>query len=355
MTPTHQRLDFSSPNSSSGNIHYRVINEGNEKRVLSFQTTLKLSFGENTAEDSPWTCDKCQYENADTSNKICSICGHKRDRHRFRTSKHEQCISDIPENGSQWDPLKSLTLSGLEIDKQVDNDPLETSLTRSMAEISFGQGTGWTCPDCTFVNTRLMHLTCDVCGQEKPRSVLEISTKAFDSISSASSSVREMLTESSFLENQIKEYQNYENVAIETENLSQSATEQIASLKAAENQGTKPSDHEFKELQGILGEGAATLEALEKLYREERKQYDEMVEYQAEKETTIIAKEGCKPSSFMNAGASKPGVQRISPEILEWNGQQRMLDDWKIMLDERQNEIKLLQSHHTETLNRILS
>mmetsp|Transcript_32349 Transcript_32349/g.49186 ORF Transcript_32349/g.49186 Transcript_32349/m.49186 type:complete len:356 (-) Transcript_32349:143-1210(-) len=345
MTPTHQRLDFSSPNSSSGNIHYRVINEGNEKRVLSFQTTLKLSFGENTAEDSPWTCDKCQYENADTSNKICSICGHKRDRHRFRTSKHEQYISDIPENGSQWDPLKSLTLSGLEIDKQVDNDPLETSLTRSMAEISFGQGTGWTCPDCTFVNTSPLHLACYVCAKKKPHNSFECSiTKAFDL----------KLPEISVLESQIKEYQNYENIAIEAANLSHIIEDQMTVFKAIEKEGRKHSNLDLKELHWILDEGAASLKRLNKLYKEDRKKYDKTVEYQAQKEIMIAAKEGCKPSSTMYAEA-KPGVQHISPAILEWQGQQRMLDDWKIQLDERQSEMTSLQAYHQKTLNRILS
>ena len=45
-----------------------------------------------------------------------------------------------------------------------DKDGLVTSLAR----LSIEDTGGWTCPDCTFVNTNELHLTCEVCGQKKP-------------------------------------------------------------------------------------------------------------------------------------------------------------------------------------------
>jgi len=292
MMPTYQRLDSPSSKCSGslGNIHFRIFKEGNENKLFSSRTALKSRVSCSSSEsavlkDGPCTCETYQYENVDTTRR-----------------------------------------------SRVD-------------EKSFGQGTGWTCPDCTFVNTSPLHLACYVCAKKKPHNSFECSiTKAFDL----------KLPEISVLESQIKEYQNYENIAIEAANLSHIIEDQMTVFKAIEKEGRKHSNLDLKELHWILDEGAASLKRLNKLYKEDRKKYDKTVEYQAQKEIMIAAKEGCKPSSTMYAEA-KPGVQHISPAILEWQGQQRMLDDWKIQLDERQSEMTSLQAYHQKTLNRILS
>lgn len=350
MASDYQQQNLSSCSNNSSGTYFRVIDEGNEKRVIPFRA-WNPSFGDiisqSGTEDSPWICERCQYENFDTENDICSICGHKRNQNSIKKMMQERSMNffrdEEPRRNDAMFNRQSFTLAALVEDKRLDS----SSFTRSLAESSLSEDFGWSCPDCTFVNTNLMHLSCEVCGKEKPKNFERPIGKS-DSNCSFSS---DMLSQYSFVEKQLNEYTKYEKIARETENLSQAAKAHLAMLEVTQSEH---SIDDSKELKGILAEGLDTVKALEQVYEDEKKEYDEMIKYQAERDAKIISEEGCSPSRIMNTKATKPGVQSMSPAVLEWHGQQRMLDDWKIKLDERLDEIRLLRDQQTQVTNRLL-
>jgi hypothetical protein len=61
---------------------------------------------------------------------------------------------------------EELTVDTLQVDRDGGGDA--AGLVTNLARLTVEETGGWTCPDCTFVNTKELHLTCEVCGQKKP-------------------------------------------------------------------------------------------------------------------------------------------------------------------------------------------
>lgn len=233
----------------------------------------------------------------------------------------------------------------------------EDVLTKSLAQLSIEDMGGWTCTDCTFVNTK-EHLMCDVCGREQP------SNRDHKGLL-RQSSLRHFFTQSTVFPedsddpmpttvdcNQSSGYLKFAQMATDKEFLESLMEEQLAVLNAA---ATTSRTDDTSELRGILEEGQATLMTFETFYEEEMIEYNAMVALQAVKAEEIEAEEGEPPHHVLVGGrATKPGAQRISPQVLEWHGQQRLLDDWKKQLGDREEEIKQLQTQQQEALARIL-
>lgn len=233
----------------------------------------------------------------------------------------------------------------------------EDVLTKSLAQLSIEDIGGWTCTDCTFVNTK-EHLMCDVCGREQP------SNRGDQKSLLRQTSLRHFFTQSTVFPddsddsmpttldcNQSQGYLKFAQMATDKEFLESLMEEQLAVLNAAAT--TRMDD--ISELRGILEEGQATLRTFETFYADEMIEYNAMVALQAVKAEEIEDEEGEPPHHALVGGrATKPGAQRISPQVLEWHGQQRLLDDWKKQLGDREEEIKQLQTQQQQALARIL-
>ena len=377
-----------------------VVGKGCSKQILLFHSTSS-SFSEDGSFSMMWTCDECKYENADGKNRICSMCGtcgiqKKRPSHSKVASlqaldeEDRSASLNMPDEGvvaaspprtgllqavaaaSPPRPglLQSSTQSSmrqimarrqssirdLSLLSPVD-DCDEDVLTKSLAQLSIEDIGGWTCTDCTFVNTK-EHLMCDVCGREQP------SNRGDQKSLLRQTSLRHFFTQSTVFPddsddsmpttldcNQSQGYLKFAQMATDKEFLESLMEEQLAVLNAAAT--TRMDD--ISELRGILEEGQATLRTFETFYADEMIEYNAMVALQAVKAEEIEDEEGEPPHHALVGGrATKPGAQRISPQVLEWHGQQRLLDDRKKQLGDREEEIRQLQTQQQQALARIL-
>jgi len=384
----------------SFNVQFGVVNEGTSKRVLAFcRLHEKSSYLEEKKVKGPWICRLCKYENNPDS-KTCSMCGGKYtdDDDNFDERKKSAVVTkrrgsllfnlseSIPEDNISKDNVtnnnkdkrptllqreESLTLMSLAApvrnlsDVSVDTPNLSVT---SLASLSVIENGGWTCPDCTFANTNPMHLTCGVCGQRKPPNIEKTPTNFTSSLAEfLTISMRNLNVThddddsdnesdaSSFVDTQLQAYQKFENTAKFKRRSSMVAREHVASLLSAtpKTEGVL-SESDTTKLRAILNEGALTLKALEDQYYEEDREYDAMIQHQLAREIEIsIQNNGQSPRDAM-ARDNLPGVRRISPAVLEWHGQQGMLDDWKLQLRERFGEIQQLKNSQEETLKLIL-
>lgn len=246
-------------------------------------------------------------------------------------------------------PDEELSVEALVSDGVVsDTDGLVTDLARLTVE----ETGGWTCPDCTFVNTKELHLTCDVCGQKKPPS------RQMDPSLMLQSSLDEFLTQSMAHEGerlcidpQIEALLKFEEMANEKAYAESLMDEQREVLNDASSRVTK---EELTELRGILEEGQATLKALEVFLAGELKEYHSMLNLQDIRADEIERIEGKSPREALTNSATKPGAHRISTRVLGWHGQQRMLDDWKVQLQIRKQDIEQLRTQQEQALSRLL-
>lgn len=170
-----------------------------------------------------------------------------------------------------------------------------------------------------------------------------------------SSSIKGSHSSTSFVGAQVEAYLQFEKMTAEKdsrEKLLRQTSEVIGRASKRRTSHLERSD--MIELRGVLEEGEETLKSLESFYADEKSEYAAMVELQAIRAQEIEQKEGEPPQDMLLSKASRPGVQRISAEILEWHGQQRMLDDWKLQLEERKDQIKQMQAQQKEALTRLL-
>ena len=208
---------------------------------------------------------------------------------------------------------------------------------------------GWACPDCTFVNTKEMHLTCGVCGRTKPP------TNKDTSDALQHTSLLEFLTHSMLavgdhaIDPQIRSLLKFEEMASEKEYAASVMEQQEQILMDV----TTRADN-ANELRSILEEGEKTLKMLQDFYADESKEFETMVLHQAMRADEIELSEGRSPKLALSRTASMPGAHRISAQVLQWHGQQRMLNDWECQLNLRKQEIDRLQSQQHETIMRLL-
>jgi len=381
----------------SFNVQFGTVGEGSSRRVLAFCQLQAISTA-LSKERSDWVCQCCNYENRGDS-AACSMCGSSTgdglpstsnqpvflasESRASKTlpleesmkwpsafaSRHNDTASTT---GKSWGKiLKEESMKWPSVFASPQNTAtIEESFTiTSLASLSVIENGGWTCPDCTFANTNSMHLTCGVCGREKPPSNETDGSKG--NPASNHMSVTEFLTtsmrhigddeDSSFKDTQLRAYYKFEDTAVLKRKVSIDARAQMRSLRAfsqnfslSSNNEEKISESDICKIRAILNEGRLTLKSLEDQYEKEKKEHDIMVQNQAEMEIMISEEEGISPRISMNSSATRPGIQRISPAVLEWHGQQGMLDDWSLQLKERQNEIQQLRTHQEESLQLIL-
>jgi hypothetical protein len=354
-------------------IQFGVVGEGNNKRILAFNASAVSTFLSDDDVGGPeeWTCQACQYQNGDILNRICGMCGTRRKKEgRLPSNMGSRTeITPLMRDISRKESLRKLLskkLSGISIELDFETttereasscEKFSNDLTRDLAKLTVNEVGGWNCPDCTFVNVNAMHLTCDVCGRQKPPNELPTTTgyaSVADFLTSSMRSFQDGFHEDPHVEAFLK----IEDMAHEKGRMALMVEEQKAILDAAKRhseQGYVSTNNyiNMSEVNVILEEGQETFYALWTLYEEEKKEYDEMVALQAQREQLIEETEGTSPRVVLAQRASRPGAQQISRATLEWLGQQRMLDDWRFQLDQREMEIKNIQEQQQQTLGRV--
>ena len=343
-------------------IQFGVVGEGNDKRILAFNASAVSTFLSDDDVGGPeeWTCQVCQYQNGDILNRICGMCGTRRSRTE---------ITPLLRDMSRKESLRKLLskkLSGISIEldfeatterEALTREKFSNDLTRDLAKLTVNEGGGWNCPDCTFVNVNAMYLTCYVCGRQKPPNELPTTT-GYASVADFLTSSMRSLQDGFHEDPHVEAFLKIEDMAHEKGRTALMVEEQKAILDAAKRhseQGYVSTNNytNMSEIKVILEEGQETLHALWTLYEEEKKEYDEMVALQAQREQLIEVTEGTSPRIVLTQRASRPGAQQISRATLEWLGQQRMLDDWRFQLDQREMEIKNIQEQQQQTLGRV--
>jgi rubrerythrin len=380
---------------SSGNsdsVHFGVVGEGRSQRILAYRSSGSLA-QLSEEEESDWACEGCFYENGSDHNKMCAMCGGQ--RHSNLSSimpivevgdEDGTAVNDNRSGARQAVPpskkppptmsnrstsmrqllVKHLSSSGMQDAELTVKNPLQArsleqkekrdDLTTSLARMAINECGGWTCMTCTFVIIDLNFLTCEVCGAEKPPKE-ELAQMTNTSIRDflANSVQNTVSTDASFMDPQIQAYLKFENTASRKEQMTSFMMQNSFVLEEASHRSSGDlSDGEMTELRGILNEGQATLKALKALYETEQTDYAAMDQLQMMRALEIEQGEGMAPQQVLSERATRPGVQRISREVLEWHGQQRMLDDWKMQLDIRLAQIEQLGKQQKQSLYRIL-
>ena len=387
-------------------LFYGVVGNGPNKRILSFGSISTIS------EDNygrSWTCEACNYENADHSNEACSMCGTRDNLlHNSHTSKslsnshtsksypgievsddevdliipkpNRRSSSVLRRLSTQTSVRKMLskrfdvnnddevTLESLTMDQSTAVTHALTThddLATSVAMLTIEDAGGWACPDCTFINIKEMHLSCGVCGRPKPptnknssdilqhASLQEFLTKSMlsgvDTI--GKDSPRRTSTPDSFMDPQLHELLKFEEMANEKEYVATVIEEQKKNLG---NTTLRTGTDNSNELRSILEEGHETLKMLQQFYEDEMMEYHAMELHLAQRAEEIERTEGVSPGNLLSRSATIPGAQRISAQVLQWHGQQRMLEEWECQLKLRKQEIDQLSLQHEEALVRLL-
>jgi hypothetical protein len=249
-----------------------------------------------------------------------------------------------------------LTVENLMQAHDLEQKEKRDDLTTSLARMAINECGGWTCTICTFVIIDTNFLTCEVCGAEKPPKE-ELAQMTNASIQDfLSNSLKNIVSSDvSFMDPQIQAYLKFENTASRKDTMTNVAMRNSLYLEEVSQRSSGAlSDADMAELRGILNEGQATLKALKALYEAEQKDYDVMDQLQMTRALEIEQGQGMAPQQILSERATVPGVQRISGEVLEWHGQQRMLDDWKIQLGIRLAQIEQLEKQQKQSLDRLL-
>lgn len=230
-----------------------------------------------------------------------------------------------------------------------------TNIMTSLACMSINETGGWTCKVCTFVIIDPNFLTCKVCGAEKPpkEEIAQLTNASIQDF--LTNWVKNVVSSDvSFMDPQIQAYLNFENRACRKDTMTNRAMQNSLVLEEANHRSGQLSNAETSELRGILDEGQATLKALKGLYETEHKDYTAMEQLQTMRALEIEQGQGMAPQQILSERATRPGVQRVAGEVLEWHGQQRMLNDWKMQLDIRLTQIEQLEKQQKQSLDRLL-
>ena len=350
-------------------LHFGVVGEGRYKKVLSFGSISSIS---EDGSHVSWTCEVCKYANADPASGCCSMCGTKSRYSQSHTTNSGCDWSDDDDSTFVSAPARRSVIRRLSsnssvrtmlskrleatVEEEISVESLATdlttkdALTTSFAMLTIEGFGGWACPDCTFVNTKELHLTCGVCGQTKPP------TNKDSSDVMQHTSLQEFLTQSmltcgdhTVIDPQIQALLKFEEMASEKEYVATLMEEQREILN-----GATTCTENMSELRGILEEGEETLKMLQTFYEDESKEYQAMVAHQAMRAEEIELAEGKSPRMALSRSASTPGAHSISAQVLQWHGQQQMLIDWESQLNLRKQDIDRLQSQQQEALIRLL-
>ena len=381
-----------SATASGGNIYFGVVGEGKSKRILGYGSSFSSSttsvmlgnsfIGDNNNNNSSsWVCTYCCYDNIDSSNDICSMCGNK--RVVPSSSAPEGKRGSLPSliegrvSGTQIEfdsPLPMTTpagdnistgslsregsfrLSSLQNEGDTAGPPTDEEFVKRIAHQSIQDCGGWTCETCTFVNRNEDHLSCEVCGAQRRDNVVQGSGGSFYGHNSMedffSASMRNAL-ENEDMERQLELARGVEEQVTERENMAQLIVHQkqvMAEIVLQEARARKHEQDQLRVLETAEGRETYLSNLTEKLRKmeigqiQEREEIHAMEVLQRERKQQIEQNEGvASVYDLVGGGATLPGVHHVSVDAVEWIAQQRMLDDWKDQLSAREQETEGLR------------
>eukprot|EP00543_Licmophora_paradoxa_P003631 CAMPEP_0202454088 /NCGR_PEP_ID=MMETSP1360-20130828/11900_1 /ASSEMBLY_ACC=CAM_ASM_000848 /TAXON_ID=515479 /ORGANISM="Licmophora paradoxa, Strain CCMP2313" /LENGTH=438 /DNA_ID=CAMNT_0049073319 /DNA_START=68 /DNA_END=1384 /DNA_ORIENTATION=+ len=357
-------------------VRFGVVGEGKDRKILGYGSSAYI---EPTTETIPWVCLKCSFENPDSNERKCGMCeamsGPARKVRKSSMMFGMQAMPSVAEgqtfedsteaNGDLWTKNRnSIVLDGMLgmnalIEDPDDEDNEEGEVTKENLMMSFANWSisdtgGWSCPSCTYMNQSSMHLSCEVC--ETPRPVKKNPTTI-----GQYGSVSEFLTASfctqggnvnEEVERQLNAFAEFEGMVVEQERMEEMLDiqrERIIEIhqSTTSNAGGATATLACSpEVQAELAASAKRLREVESIYENEMKEFRAMEELQKQKAREIEMSDGINPREVMENRVQRPGAQSISSTTLNWIGQQRMLDDWRKQLGEKQEEIDFLQQTH---------
>jgi len=395
---------------SSGNIYFGVVGAGKSKRILGLGSSLSssMTYCEKEDETGYWTCSYCFYDNPDMENTKCSMCGNKRTKqvapavpavpavpapaaateggHKPNSSllptwAEDQSASkmELPELDSDLpnpserslSKEKSLQFDMLQKDmEELAAKPPPESMTKEefMTEVSnhsIRESGGWSCEVCTFVNKNEEHLSCAVCGAERKKEKMEAGAfmghQSIDEFFTASmaNSVESFGQPSEELERQMETYRQFEETVQERERMTRliayqkTILDQVGRDSSPSDAAERPYMETPEGLREYLGQLQAKLQAMETTNLDEQEDIANMEDVLNQRRAEIESEEGVDNIEELTGHAVRPGVQKVSPQAIEWTAQRRMLDDWKNQVEVRIQEIASIRSHQESIMQQL--
>eukprot|EP00549_Striatella_unipunctata_P013445 CAMPEP_0118687932 /NCGR_PEP_ID=MMETSP0800-20121206/8649_1 /TAXON_ID=210618 ORGANISM="Striatella unipunctata, Strain CCMP2910" /NCGR_SAMPLE_ID=MMETSP0800 /ASSEMBLY_ACC=CAM_ASM_000638 /LENGTH=220 /DNA_ID=CAMNT_0006585155 /DNA_START=1 /DNA_END=664 /DNA_ORIENTATION=- len=202
---------------------------------------------------------------------------------------------------------------------------------------SFAAWTGadkeaWICAVCTYVNQSI-HLACDVCGTTRPtQEEKKVTITDFDgSLNSAQAfMVAEQNRQLAKAEQRVLERERMDEFIRDQESRIKEIQEKVTKQKAAE-----ANKEEAARLRSQLQECLERLDRLEIVHEEEKEEQKEVFDRQVKRNDLR--------------------GRRDSKEALEWNGQQRLLDEWQASWHDRQSLLEKIRKQQQSLLNTLHS
>lgn len=204
---------------ASDGYHFGIIGMGHDAIIAAYGSSVAMGIPSDDSAPKAWTCEMCTFHNTETLGRFCSMCGSARignsnvddtggpvsgqqkrgsEVSEYSHNEHNDILGELPlhSNGrannlegsfSLLSPRRTSNREGsfsflslMDSNPPFGEDPekrnpqeihptlSEKDFQMSFANWSISDNGAWTCIACTYVNTNVLHLTCEVCGQDRP-------------------------------------------------------------------------------------------------------------------------------------------------------------------------------------------
>lgn len=214
-------------------------------------------------------------------------------------------------------------------EEERDDRPPLPECTMSFARWNDCDTSSWVCKACTYVNEDMLHLSCAVCFTK--RDVKEDHMQRH--CSGGDSTLETSASTLSFADEGDDELD-----AIERERLDELIQMQFDLME----------DYQTGEAQrnpAQLSELSERMSSIVQLHNQEKEDQTEMMNLQMQRKSNIEEEEGqgALSSVWGDRRMAFSSQRPVSSRALEWMGQQRMLDEWQMHIEERDERLERLQ------------
>jgi len=356
---------------------FSVVGEGPNRKILGYELsqmnlTDSLSAMKNTFG---WLCTLCKYENVDSMNTTCSVCGNIHEE--SLEIENDALLLDSIDSSDSNKHGSGFTSTSSDNEVSVDSRPRQGFVRSNdesmmLGSLLMGDRRGsssqsmpfelkldnvpWTCTTCTFINADIGMLSCEVCDMEYTRNQeIEVADRRGSFARGQRKSLCAAM-DSPFvgdMEHQIALFREFEEKALKKAQMEEIITHQKQFLSdiAPHPHGSEISQNnhwqgepDFEELELTkitLEESRERLRFLESIHFSEKEDQENMAAFLEERKKAIEYSEG-KPMEEYTGRATRPGACSVSVIALEWVAQNRLLLDWKAQWKERDDEIQAL-------------
>jgi hypothetical protein len=206
----------------------------------------------------------------------------------------------------------------------------------SFANWSISDQGAWTCVACTYVNTNVLHLTCEVCGQNRPtKTAGDQAQKEMQSM--FENSMRG--GQHDFLKTQQEKIEEIEERVMAAERMEEIIELQeglMEEFQAPQNSSAPDREENIQ----LAGQWITELEDVRAQEGEEHKRMDHYLE--GKRQTLGLKRMNAQRFNLSPTTRPLPGLES-TPEALEVRGQERMLSQWKQQYDGRSDDVKRIR------------